>query len=99
MLQASFNYVFQDWRYGIWPGLCIVTVADRSRRKFAQGIEIPNPMPDSRDGLTRAFAAGHFPHWDPSGQGGVPLLANIHAGVLYPPNALYRLKSGLYSAI
>jgi peptide/nickel transport system permease protein len=27
MLQASFNYVFQDWRYGIWPGLCIVTVA------------------------------------------------------------------------
>jgi peptide/nickel transport system permease protein len=27
MLQASFNYVFQDWPYGIWPGLCIVTVA------------------------------------------------------------------------
>ena len=27
MLQASFNYVFQDWQYGIWPGLCIVIVA------------------------------------------------------------------------
>jgi peptide/nickel transport system permease protein len=27
MLQASFGTVFQDWRYGIWPGLCIVVVA------------------------------------------------------------------------
>jgi peptide/nickel transport system permease protein len=27
MLQASFGTVFQDWRYGIWPGLCIVIVA------------------------------------------------------------------------
>jgi peptide/nickel transport system permease protein len=27
MLQASFNYLFQDWRYGIWPGICIVVVA------------------------------------------------------------------------
>lgn len=27
MLQASFNYLFQDWRYGIWPGVCIVVVA------------------------------------------------------------------------
>jgi len=27
MLQASFGTLFQDWRYGIWPGLCIVIVA------------------------------------------------------------------------
>jgi peptide/nickel transport system permease protein len=27
MLKESFNYLFQEWRYGIWPGICIVTVA------------------------------------------------------------------------
>jgi peptide/nickel transport system permease protein len=39
MLQASFNYVFQDWRYGIWPGLCIVTVA-LGYMLVSEGIEI-----------------------------------------------------------
>ncbi|MFN8222094.1 MAG: ABC transporter permease [Gaiellales bacterium] len=27
MLQASFGTLFQDWQYGVWPGLCIVLVA------------------------------------------------------------------------
>jgi peptide/nickel transport system permease protein len=27
MLKESFNYLFQEWRYGIWPGICIVVVA------------------------------------------------------------------------
>lgn len=40
--------------------------------------------------VTRAFAQGRLPHWDPTSQGGIPLLANIHAGVFYPPNVLYR---------
>lgn len=39
MLQASFNYVFQDWKYGIWPGLCIVTVA-LGYVLVAEGIEV-----------------------------------------------------------
>jgi peptide/nickel transport system permease protein len=39
MLQASFNYVFQDWQYGIWPGLCIVTVA-LGYVLVAEGIEV-----------------------------------------------------------
>lgn len=39
MLQASFNYVFQDWRYGIWPGLCIVTVA-LGYMLVSEGIEL-----------------------------------------------------------
>jgi peptide/nickel transport system permease protein len=39
MLQASFNYVFQDWLYGIWPGLCIVTVA-LGYVLVAEGIEV-----------------------------------------------------------
>ena len=39
MLQASFNYVFQDWRYGIWPGLCIVVVA-LGYVLVAEGIEV-----------------------------------------------------------
>jgi peptide/nickel transport system permease protein len=39
MLQASFNYVFQDWQYGIWPGLCIVIVA-LGYVLVAEGIEV-----------------------------------------------------------
>ena len=39
MLQASFNYVFQDWRYGIWPGLCIVIVA-LGYMLVSEGIEV-----------------------------------------------------------
>ena len=39
MLQASFNYVFQEWRYGIWPGLCIVTVA-LGYMLVSEGIEV-----------------------------------------------------------
>ena len=39
MLQASFNYVFQDWQYGIWPGVCIVVVA-LGYVLVAEGIEV-----------------------------------------------------------
>jgi peptide/nickel transport system permease protein len=39
MLQASFNYVFQDWQYGIWPGLCIVIVA-LAYVLISEGIEV-----------------------------------------------------------
>ena len=39
MLQASFNYVFQDWKYGIWPGLCIVIVA-LAYVLISEGIEV-----------------------------------------------------------
>jgi peptide/nickel transport system permease protein len=39
MLQASFGTVFQDWRYGIWPGLCIVTVA-LGYMLVSEGIEV-----------------------------------------------------------
>lgn len=39
MLQASFNYVFQDWQYGIWPGLCIVVVA-LAYVLISEGIEV-----------------------------------------------------------
>jgi peptide/nickel transport system permease protein len=38
MLQASFNYLFQDWRYGIWPGVCIVLVA-LAYMLISEGIE------------------------------------------------------------
>ena len=39
MLQASFGTVFQDWRYGIWPGLCIVIVA-LGYMLVSEGIEV-----------------------------------------------------------
>jgi peptide/nickel transport system permease protein len=39
MLQASFGTVFQDWHYGIWPGLCIVIVA-LGYMLVSEGIEV-----------------------------------------------------------
>jgi len=34
-----------------------------------------------------------LPHWAPFAQSGLPFLADIHAGVFYPPHALYQLVS------
>lgn len=36
---------------------------------------------------------GLVPQWNPFYQGGVPFLADIHAGVLYPPNLLFAVLS------
>ncbi len=38
-----------------------------------------------------AWAEGHLPLWDDASQAGLPLLANIHAAVLYPFNAVYAV--------
>lgn len=40
--------------------------------------------------LDRAWSEGVVPTWNPSTQGGVPLLANVHAGVLAPWWPLFR---------
>ncbi|WNG50315.1 YfhO family protein [Archangium minus] len=39
------------------------------------------------------FALGGLPQWNPFHQGGLPFLADIHAGVLYPPNLLFGVFS------
>ncbi|MFY0580849.1 YfhO family protein [Cystobacter fuscus] len=36
---------------------------------------------------------GVVPQWNPFHQGGLPFLADIHAGVLYPPNLLFAVLS------
>jgi hypothetical protein len=41
------------------------------------------------EAVRRALTEGRLPAWDPTVQGGIPLLANLHAGVFYPPNLLY----------
>lgn len=46
-----------------------------------------------RTHVVEAVRAGHLPLWDDASQGGLPLLANIHAAVLYPPNFIYQLVS------
>jgi hypothetical protein len=38
-----------------------------------------------------ALRAGEIPLWDPHQIAGLPFLATLQAGVLYPPNALYAL--------
>jgi hypothetical protein len=43
--------------------------------------------------LVEALKAGHLPLWDDGSQGGLPLLANLHAAALYPPNVIYQLVS------
>ena len=65
MLQASFNYVFQDWRYGIWPGLCIVVVA-LGYVLVAEGIEAAV----QRSGSAGADAVVDAPGSTPIASGG-----------------------------
>ena len=60
MLQASFNYVFQDWRYGIWPGLCIVTVA-LGYMLVSEGIEVAVQRSGSAGAGVAADAPGVTP--------------------------------------
>ncbi|MET0400888.1 MAG: hypothetical protein ABW123_00740, partial [Cystobacter sp.] len=36
---------------------------------------------------------GAVPQWNPFHQGGLPFLADIHTGVLYPPNVLFAVFS------
>ena len=43
--------------------------------------------------VVEALKAGELPLWDDGSQGGLPLLANIHAAALYPPGLLYQFVS------
>jgi|GEM_PF-5319222 len=47
----------------------------------------------TRHAAAESYRAGELPQWDYSYQSGVPALGNIHAAVLYPPNALYQWLS------
>ena len=48
------------------------------------------PMHAAAAELIRRF---ELPQWAPFAQSGLPFLADIHAGVLYPPHVLYQLLS------
>ena len=61
MLQASFNYVFQDWQYGIWPGLCIVTVA-LAYVLISEGIEVAVQRSGSAGAAAAVDAPGSDAH-------------------------------------
>ena len=41
--------------------------------------------------LGRLLAAGQLPLWNPYTFGGMPLLANVYTGALYPPNWLFAV--------
>lgn len=43
--------------------------------------------------LGRMIAAGQLPLWNPYIFGGMPLLANVYTGALYPPNWLFAVFS------
>ncbi|MFN7944592.1 MAG: YfhO family protein [Blastocatellia bacterium] len=43
--------------------------------------------------LGRMLAAGQLPLWNPYTFGGMPLLANVYTGALYPPNWLFAILS------
>lgn len=47
----------------------------------------------TRREVARQWVQGHLPQWDATHQSGLPLLADIHSAVLYPPNALYQWVS------
>lgn len=42
---------------------------------------------------TARFVLGGVPQWNPLHHGGLPFLADIHAGVLYPPHLLFAFLS------
>jgi hypothetical protein len=44
-----------------------------------------------QEAVAASLARGELPFWNPSTQGGVPLLANLHAGVFYAPFRLFNL--------
>ncbi|MBX5484682.1 MAG: hypothetical protein IRZ16_22900 [Myxococcaceae bacterium] len=46
-----------------------------------------------REAVTRLLSAGTAPQWDPGTMAGLPLLANIHAGVFYPFNLIHQVLS------
>jgi hypothetical protein len=45
----------------------------------------------AREAVAASLRAGELPLWDPSHSGGLPLLADLHAAALYPPNLLHLL--------
>ncbi|MFN0153765.1 MAG: ABC transporter permease [Gaiella sp.] len=69
MLQASFNYVFQDWMYGIWPGLCIVIVA-LAYVLISEGIEVAVQRSGSAGASAVIDAPGSTPITAGSATGG-----------------------------
>ncbi|MBL9038374.1 MAG: YfhO family protein [Archangium sp.] len=44
-----------------------------------------------QEAVSRAWASGHLPLWNDATQGGVPLWANLHAGVLSPSFIAFRV--------
>ena len=47
----------------------------------------------TRHAAAESYRAGELPQWDNSYESGVPAIGNIHAAVLYPPNAVYQWLS------
>jgi len=41
--------------------------------------------------VAEALLAGSLPQWNPGPSMGLPLLGDVHAGALYPPNTLYLI--------
>ncbi len=48
--------------------------------------------------VARAFSEGRLPEWNPFVYGGTPILAELDAGVFYPPNLVFHLLSPMRAA-
>ncbi|MBN1641398.1 MAG: YfhO family protein [Anaerolineae bacterium] len=95
---------------GLMPGQVLMPLDTLSRFRPWRGIELPaplhNPLPtDVVDIIypTRHFAAGslregRFPLWNPYTFSGYSFVANLQAGLFYPPNLLGYLLPEAWAA-
>ncbi len=75
--------------------LVLVALLLFGRALFGDGVlyfrDILHQYWPGREAVANALRQGVFPEWDPAQQAGLPLAANPHLGLFYPPNALYFL--------
>jgi len=79
----------------VLPGLLVLPALRPG--SFLYGIDVHGGFYHLRGAVGRALAEGRLPVWDPHVVCGAPLLAAMHAGVLYPPTWLAAaLSPGLF---
>lgn len=72
---------------------CLLVLGAVGRDQILYGVDVVSGFYHLRGEVGQALASGHLPVWDPHTRCGSPLLAGMHAGVLYPPTWLAALVS------
>jgi hypothetical protein len=80
------------WPLAVLLGLPLVLVFPALRPgQFLYGVDAMGGYYNLRAAVGQSLAEGRLPVWDPHAMAGAPLLAALHAAVLYPPTWLSAL--------